>query len=184
MILRDDITQDYYEWLVSLIHANKYPEEYGYDKLLRHLHDIDFRYILERDQSRAEDGEYLRYRYAISEGYEDSYEEIMDILHGPCSVLELMIALAIRCEGDMDDALFGNRTGQWFWNMVVNLGLGTMSDQRYDRQKVVEIIDRFLDREYEPDGRGGLFTLKDCNYDLRKIEIWYQMCWYLDELIF
>ena len=36
-----------------------------------------------------------------------------------CSVLEMMIALAIRCEEHiMDDPDVGNRTGQWFWKDV------------------------------------------------------------------
>lgn len=43
----------------------------------------------------------------------------------PCSVLEMIIALAIRLEEHiMDDPDIGNRTGQWFWDMIVSLGLG------------------------------------------------------------
>ena len=43
-----------------------------------------------------------------------------------------------------------------------------------------DVIKRFLDRDYEPNGKGGLFTIKNCRQDLRKVEIWYQLCWYLD----
>jgi hypothetical protein len=45
------------------------------------------------------------------------------------------------------------------------------------------VLDRFLDRDYEPDGRGGLFRVKHTDEDLRFVEIWYQMNWYLDELL-
>ena len=39
-----------------------------------------------------------------------------------CSVLEMMVALAICCEETyMDNPNIGNRTGQWFWNMVKNI---------------------------------------------------------------
>ena len=82
----------------------------------------------------------------------------------------------------MDDPTYGNRTAQWFWGMVVNMGLGSMKDSRYDAEEAEFIIRRFVDRKYDPDGRGGLFRLRDCNCDLRKVEIWYQLCWYLDSI--
>ena len=97
----------------------------------------------------------------------------------------MMVALAIRCEENiMDDPSYGNRTGQWFWGMIVNLGLGFMTDSRFDEKFVDDVIFRFLNREYEPDGKGGLFTVRNCKYDLRTVEIWYQMCWYLDTFVY
>ena len=66
--------------------------------------------------------------------------------------------------------------------MIVNLGLGSMTDNRYEAYVVDDILDRFLDREYEPDGKGGLFTIRGCKHDLRKVEIWYQTCWYLNTI--
>ena len=82
----------------------------------------------------------------------------------------------------MEDPLVGNRTGQWFWGMIRSLGLGTMIDSRFDEEYVEAAIDRFLDHEYEPNGKGGLFTIKDCKDDLRTAEIFYQLCWYLDSI--
>jgi hypothetical protein len=134
------------------------------------------------DQNRAEDGLSLRYRFALDNGYEDNPDYILDILDGPCSVLEMMVALALRCEEVMDDAHIGDRTSQWFWGMIVNLGLGAMYDDLYDRQLVDEIIDTFLDRNYDPDGKGGLFTILNCERDLRDMEIWQQLCWYLNTI--
>lgn len=145
------------------------------------LHNIEFRYSIQMDENRADDGIELRYRFAREKRCED-YD--IDYLDGPCSVLEMMIALAIRCEEDiMDDPSYGNRTGQWFWGMVVNLGLGSMTDSRYNKRFVDNCIDIFLNREYEPDGRGGLFRIRNCEYDLRTVEIWYQLCWYLDSIV-
>jgi hypothetical protein len=148
------------------------------------LHETEFIYLLPNDRNRAEDGIDLRYRYAITHGYEDDYDIILGYLSGPCSVLEMMIALSIRCEENiMDDPNVGNRTGQWFWDMVVNLGLGSMLDDRFDKRIVDRVIERFLNREYEPDGKGGLFTVRNCRHDLRHFEIWYQLCWYLDTIV-
>jgi hypothetical protein len=107
----------------------------------------------------------------------------MEALSGPCSVLEMLIALAIRCEETiMDDASMGNRTGQWFWGMINNLGLGGMTDDIVDVGVVDSVIERFLARDYEPNGEGGLFTIRRCSEDLRTVEIWVQLLWYLDTI--
>jgi hypothetical protein len=83
----------------------------------------------------------------------------------------------------MDDPDYGNRTGQWFWTMINNLNLSSMSDERFDGEYVDEVISIFLNREYQEDGEGGLFTIEDCEYDMRTVEIWYQLCWYLNTII-
>lgn len=81
----------------------------------------------------------------------------------------------------MDNPTFGDRTGQWFWDMVRNLGLMNMTDDRFDEGHVRKVIDTFLDRKYEPDGQGGLFKIRHCRRDLREVEIWCQLNWYLDQ---
>lgn len=82
----------------------------------------------------------------------------------------------------MDDPKYGNRTRQWFWGMVRSLGLAGMTNREYDEKCVDEILNTFMDREYSQDGHGGLFTIKNCEYDLRTAEIWYQLCWYIDSI--
>jgi hypothetical protein len=67
--------------------------------------------------------------------------------------------------------------------MIVNLGLGGMTDKYFDRELVDERIAIFLDREYEPDGTGGLFTVKNCDRDLRTVEIWRQLSYYLNTIV-
>ena len=176
-----DLNTEYFEWMCGLVCNNRYTKTVSYRMLLTCLHNTDFTYTIPRDENRAEDGLDLRYRFA----YENHIENAEDHIYGPCSVLEMMIALAIRCEENiMDDPSYGNRTGQWFWGMIVNLGLGSMTDDRFDEQFVDDVIFKLLNREYEPNGKGGLFTVRNCKYDLRTVEIWYQMCWYLDTFIY
>lgn len=173
------IKDRYFDWLYDLVCEERYSKNISYRKLLGYLHDTEFRYSIPRDENRASDGVNLRWRYSDTHGFDDIPEE----LYGPCSVLEMMIALAIRCEENiMDDPNVGDRTGQWFWGMIVSLGLGGMTDSRYDKDFVMDTVDIFLERDYEPDGRGGLFTIRDCTRDLRDVEIWYQLCWYLDSI--
>lgn len=174
--------QDYFDWMVRLICERRFAERVSYERLLCFLHDTEFRYSILRDSDRACDGIDLRYRFWHDHGGYD--EDILDTFDDvPCSVFEMMVALAIRCEEDiMDDPGVGNRIGQWFWNMIVSLGLGGMIDDRFDEEFVEETVERFLDREYAPNGKGGLFTIRDCEHDLRDVEIYCQMCWYLNTI--
>lgn len=181
MTLRDEISNDYFEWMSNLVCEDRYAKSISYRKLLMHLHSTEFTYRIRRDENRADDGVALRYRFA------DEYAGIENAeryLEGPCSILEMMVALSIRCEENiMDDPRVGDRTGQWFWGMLTNLGLGSMTDDRFDRRYTQDILDRFLNRKYERDGKGGLFRIRNCERDMRTAEIWYQLCWYLDSIV-
>lgn len=182
MILIDGLQREYFEWLQKLVCGERYSPAISFRKLLMHLHDAEFKYIMRRDRNRASDGVDLRYRYAIEMKLHDPYD-ITDILDGPCSVLEMMVALALKCEDTMDDLDYGDRTRQWFWGMIVNLGLGGMTDENYDEKEVTDILDRFHHRRYEPDGKGGLFRIRGCTEDLRKVEIWRQLLWFMDSIV-
>ncbi len=133
------------------------------------------------DDNREADGINLRYRFGYECGYEDYIiAEYIDI--APCSVLEMMAALAIRCEEIMERADNANLTGEWFRVMLRSLGLAKYDNAQMDISAVRSITERFLDREYKPNGKGGLFTVsRKC--DMRNIEIWYQMQYWLDEKI-
>ena len=179
---RDLILNEYFNWLSNIVGEKRYSNGFAYSKLLMRLHSTPFRYSIPNDRSRAEDGIELRFRFAITQGYEDSSRMICDILGGPCSVLEMLVALSLHCEEWMDDPEKGNRTGQWFWGMIANLGLGSMYDSRFDKRLVDDIIDKFLDRNYEPNGEGGLFRVHNPPRDLRYVEIWVQLCWYLGSI--
>lgn len=177
---KDLINNKYFEWMFDLVCGDRFSKHISYRKLLMQLHNTEFTYSIHRDRNRAEDGIDLRYRFACDYPEFDDAEKY---LAGPCSVLEMMLALSIRCEESiMDNPSIGDRTAQWFWGMVTNLGLGSMYDTNYDRRIVDSILTRFLNRDYEPNGKGGLFTIRNCDRDLRNVEIWYQLNWYLDNI--
>lgn len=181
---RYDLNNEYFEWMYRLVYSHRrYSAKTSYRKLLGYLHSVNFDYILTMDGNRAEDGINLRYRF----GYERSYDDPMIASYlddRPCSVLEMMIALSIRCEEHiMGDPDIGDRTGLWFWLMIDNLKLEEMTDIHFDLEYVEEVVLTFLNREYKRNGEGGLFTVENCRQDLRSMEIWYQMCWYLDNII-
>ena len=105
----------------------------------------------------------------------------------------------------MDNPDDGDRTGKWFFEMIDSLGLTGMDDRQFDQETVFDILQRFMHREYDASGQGGLFTLRApssegaakprlgaeiakgdseagrSKIDMREIEIWYQMMAYLEE---
>lgn len=179
-MFRDQIINDYFEWLWNFTKCRGHSQN---RKIITLLHNIEFRYSIAMDANREEDGIDLRYRFITEVGIPKNYQEVYGYLDGPCSVLEMMIALAIRCEESiMDDPDIGDRTSEWFWLMMKNLGLDYMSDRKFDRDIAEEKISIFLDRRYKRNGEGGLFVVNG-RRDLRKVEIWYQMCWYLDTIM-
>ena len=179
-MFRDQIINDYFEWLWNFTKCRGHSQN---RKIITLLHNIEFRYSIPMDANREEDGIDLRYRFITEVGIPKNYQEVYGYLDGPCSVLEMMIALAIRCEESiMDDPDIGDRTSEWFWLMMKNLGLDYMSDRKFDRDIAEEKISIFLDRRYKRNGEGGLFVVNG-RRDLRKVEIWYQMCWYLDTFV-
>lgn len=178
---RNDIPSLYFKWMCDLVCNDKYSRKPSYKKLLKHLNEVEFTYILPMDGNRMYDGINLRYRFGCECGYSD-HEIALYLDDRPCSVLEMMVALAKRCEDDiMDNPDIGDRVGQWFWNMIVNLGLGPMHDRNFDEDYIDDVMYTFLNREYSYDGEGSLFVVKDSKKDMRDVEIWYQMCMYLDE---
>lgn len=179
MRIEERVNSDYFEWMYDLVCDRRFPATVTYRQLLTFLHEVEFVYFVPYDENRAADGIALRYHYCL-------LHECLHLeryLTGPCSVLEMMIALAIRCEGLADDPGLGDRTAQWFWEMITTLGLGSMQDSNYNEWFVNDVITRFLNREYEPDGRGGLFRVRDWNRDMRTAEIWHQLMAYINSMV-
>lgn len=179
MKIEDQVRSDYFEWMYELMCGDRFARSITYRQLFIFLHDTEFTYFVPHDENRADDGIALRYRYCLLHDCED----LEYCLDGPCSVLEMMIALAIRCEERiMSDPEKGDRTRQWFWSMVSSLGLSSMTDYNFDERLVNDVIVRFLNREYAKNGKGGLFTIKRWDRDARDVEIWHQLMAYLNNL--
>lgn len=170
----------YFDWLYGSMCDDILAKDISYLKLFSKMNSIEFIAKHPRDDNRIEDGLDLRYRYYSMMDEPTRYE-----INEPCSVLEVIVALAIKCEEHItDDPYIGDRTGQWFWKMISNLGLNGMYDDVYDGEYVEKCIYRFIDREYEPNGRGGLFYIEGIEEDLRDVEIWVQLLWYLNKYVY
>ena len=179
-MISNRIENDYLDWMYEMMCEGF---EDSYREIFQYLNLVEFVPAIPMDENRSEDGRNLRYRF----GYEvdiPTYEITETFGDRPCSILEMMIALSIRCEeAIMSDSAYGNRTKTWFWSMMRSLGLDKMDDECFNALEAGHILYIFLNRTYDKNGRGGLFTIQDPRKDMREVEIWYQMCFYLDELI-
>lgn len=176
-----NVYSEYLRWMYDLVCDNPYARKGSYTKLISYLDSIEFYYSIPMDGNRYEDGVDLRYKFGrICDIPDHVIAEELD--NRSCSVLEMMIALCIRCEDQiMDNPSFGNRTAKWFWLMLHNLGLDILNDSRFNRDYADIVMNRFLNRRYEYNGEGGLFVVKHPKTDMAETEIWYQMAWYLSE---
>ena len=164
----------YFKWLCEMVRE---PDYQNYSALLRCLHNTVFAYVHPMDENRWYDGVNLRRRYAYEKNLIFQSEK-------PCSILEMMTALAVRMEESVSgDPTANYGAGRWFWRMITNLGLWIFPDSHFNERKVLDILNRFLNRAYEPNGNGGLFTLANPKKDLCEVEIWIQAQWYLTEIL-
>lgn len=176
----ENLENDYFDWLYNIVDDS----DYKYENLVNHIFGIDFdektTILIDKDHNRIADAYELREDF-IKEQLSREDEDIICIFRDrPCSVLEVLIALAYR----MEDVMVINRFPIWFWEMLSNLGLESYDDDNFTRndiRNVDRIINRWLDHNYEYNGEGGLFPLNDPPKDQRTEEIWYQMSAYLVE---
>ena len=164
---------EYYDRLCSIIEIPEFDLR-RYNRLFNYLYSTQFRWSIKNDANRAADGITLRNNIIRNSIEADAL--------GPCRVLEMLIALAIRCENDiMQEESLGDRTGIWFWTMLDNLGLVEMDDPHYDQEVVQFIVSRFMDRKFDRRGYGSIFFANNRREDFRSTEFWYHMCWFLAE---
>lgn len=168
------IEKHYFRWLLGFIGNNP-----DYSIVLEDLFNKEFIWLLEYDENLAENGKSLR------EDFYNSSETIRKLvgmygeIEGPCSVLEMMIKLAMDCEYTiMTDGEHDN-TAKWFWIMFDNLGLDEYENSLYDAEEVDEILENFMRRRYDNYGNGNIFRFTKSVTGLKKMDIWIQLNQYL-----
>ena len=162
-------------WLADIVDVDIREYEFTLDALQRYI----FNDAVGNDSNRTMDAINLRRCFEDEVG-EKVY--ICDDEH--CTLLEMMVALAERAADLMWDAYDDDQTVHYFWVMFTNLGLDEYTNSRYDDDKVETICENLLCRRYTKHGKGGLFQVKNVPGDMRKVEIWSQMNWYLTEKYF
>lgn len=161
----------YFEWLVELVKGEYYHE------LLWALFDIPFHSNNDLDDVRVDHAIELR------EEYDKRYvgRIVEDI-----TVLEVMVSMAVRCEkAVMSDPSKGDRTVDWFYMMIDNLGFSRMTDDKFGSVELVivdTVIEDWLNRKFKKNGLGSPFPLANPGRrDCRKADLWQAMMWYMSE---
>ena len=166
----------YFEWLYSQVGAETSNLAQSYWNLLRILFVKKFRWFVDFDGNRAADGIALRQHFLNENPH---VHEEPGWMNEPCSMLEMMIALArdIAFEGE------GTLAGR-FWEMINNIGLIEGTDARVlDEAAIDGVLERVITRQYGFNGEGGFFplTVNPRQEDQRIVELWYQANAYLLE---
>ena len=170
---------DYFLWLCDLVAPSE-----SYTNLLYILYTTPFYWSVHLDDDRNSDGLRLRDIYMNHSPISNS------VPYGNSSVLEVIIALAITVEDQlMHDPKLGDRTSEWFWMMISNLGLTgkikDFSDSNWDDfndpKAIKNAVYIWLNREYEPNGNGGLFPLKNVTKDQRNVSLLLQIHTFFQE---
>lgn len=170
------IESDYFQWLCEKVRVDE--PNHSYWILANELHKIEFYSLIEKDFNRECDGIELRRDYMFDTG-----NWMMDT-SSPCSVLEMLVALAEKIYGMLSEGEKEENSYIYFWEMITNLELDDVTDENYSNYGPYYIRNRvikFLDRKYTSKGKGNIFPMKYSKRDQRKIEIWYQMQEYLLE---
>lgn len=168
-------TELYFSWLCGIVGADTVDNlHHG---TLAVLFDQNFvwdpRFV--GDENRAEDGTELRDQFCddVIHNWDDTR-----FLFGPCTVLEMLIALAWRMAFETDEVDGTDAgTSAWFWVLMMNLDL----IRERPAAEIVDVVNILLTRSYGRNGRGGLFPLNSPRGDCRKMEIWDQMHAYIQE---
>ena len=183
--MKSKIRSDYYDWLVDLTNnwCVLYSGRGDYYHLMEYLFDRQFVWEMMMDGNRAQDGVETRFQY-VEQTDEYDYRDVYLYLTHPCNVLEMMAALARRCEDHiMGDPSQRDNSARWFWEMICSMHLDKMTDDRFDEAYVDEVVTDMIDRNYAKNGDGGLFTIHDNSKDMRYVDIWCQLNWYLNEVV-
>ena len=175
-----DLDERYLEWLYGQVAPVKArPRTRTFWSLFRQLYGTIFVAIVAHDENRCADAKDLRYEFLAEN---EDLQGDLDWMRSPCTMLELLIILARHLAFEMDDAPI-----IWFWHLLDQIGLKQFNDREYQlhpdpvEEEVSRILDRVIWRNYEPNGRGGLFPLRNSDRDQRKVELWYQLNAYLLE---
>lgn len=167
--------EEYFNWLLSKIDDENYTAD-AYNMTLEVMFNTKFTPIVESDINRVKDAINLRYLFARSQNYIPSnFMRLFD--DDTCSVLELMVSVALTAANLTCDEHDNYDADYWFWSMFCSLGLDLIDDRHFDLADICEILYSFVKRTYSRTGKGGLFEIDSgIDDDMRDYDIWYQMC--------
>ena len=171
---------NYVKWLVtdSGLHLDRSVDLSGITSLLATLQNTEFKFS-SMDRPRVDDAFDLRksYIYLIQNTIvSDTEDRIYDCV----SVLELLVAFAIRVDMEVVGEPGNPRPDILFLEWLKNLGI-FITDDKWNIDKsnqVIKKLSKWMTRSYKDDGKGSIFPLKSVTFNFSKTDIWSQMYQY------
>lgn len=165
---------NYIEWLVtsSGLGLDRSIDINSIVGVLTLLQNTDFTFS-SMDRPRVDDAFDLRSIYV------DNCIKINDDprVYGCSSVLEVLIAFAIRVDMEVVGNPSDPRPDILFLNWIKNLGV-LITDDKWTVEKsnlVRKKLSKWMNRDYKDDGKGSIFPLKSPSFDFYKADMWDQM---------
>lgn len=160
----------YFASLVQMIDGERYV------LLLKELHRQHFFPVHRMDENRVQEVK----------------ETLREFL--PCppktpyvTIFEILVLLARKYEEFAMKYGEPDKTPTWFWLFMTNCNLNIYEDSYFKAHreeslnKIREWCSKFNNRTYGRDGRGSPFPLAKPPCDMRKTELFYQLCYYYNE---
>ena len=158
----------YFNFLVEAVELDGKTEQYS--MLLEHLFSVPFELNehFELDEDRVRNGIDMRENWAerhVSRAFRD---EFLDGFGPGISALEFFVVMSKQIS---DTLYFDEKLGEFFWQMMKNLGLDCMNDEEFDQEIVNKILINLWLRKFNRDGSGGgLFCVPNCKFDMKKLD--------------
>lgn len=167
------INEQYFDFLCQEGQLTKVPCV-RYMDLWRLLHQVPFHVELQRDENRMGDAMELRRRFlGIRGNHFDSVQYI--------SVFEVLLAFAMRIDLEYVGTPGEKHPDRIMLEMIKNLGIDKFDGVQYGESFVRNKLNRWMYREYNFNGIGGLFPVRQDSRDQRLLEMWEQMLSYVHE---
>jgi hypothetical protein len=170
-----ELREDYLQWLEPQLRGEYDNNGKSYWGLVNLMFDTPFTWSDPMDENRLVDGLDLRVEFAHETNIRPKTMENL----GPGSFLEVLVGLSRRLA-----FIAGGNSPGWSWQLLQNLELHRMADPltKPKQRKSEEIMRVAMERTYLPDGTGGFFPLAWPDGDQTRVELWYQMNAFVEEL--
>ena len=156
----------YFDWLCEQVGAGPRTHYQGRRRLLEYLFRKPYWYRNLLDQNRKVDAEDMQIAF--------EEEHHITLCHIP-GCLDVMVALCIRMERDIVGSNDPNQLSRWFVDMLRGLELYNMVDASFDPEQADIFADQWI---------AGERSLFEGPEEIRNYDIWYQVQYYLNNILF
>jgi hypothetical protein len=182
-LTRDDYEDAYYSWLLrraSIPVKSKSDAGNKYSLLLSYLYSKMFSWSHPMDENLSVNGLNLRNKFVSENPKYKDFATVVPMSLTHCTMLEIMVELAVACDNAITDPGDATQANKWFWIMIKSMGLDGLTNEHFDVMVADSIVEICIKREFEPNGEGSFFCVNGpVDDDFRNLSIWAQFLAYI-----